>query len=189
MLWMRVTAIASSRVSGGRIDGSRRASIVLPVPGGPGQQEVVAAGGGDRQRADRAGVAAHVGEVGLAPASSRRRGAAPAAARAARSPRRIAATSRRLADAGDDEPVDERRLARALARDDEPGDAARARALGDRAARRGSGAARRRATSSPKTAQRSSSAGGQLLGRGEHAARGREVEARADLAQVRRARG
>ena len=34
-LWIRVTAIASSRVSGGRIDVIRRASIVLPVPGGP----------------------------------------------------------------------------------------------------------------------------------------------------------
>ena len=33
--WMRVTSIASSGVSGGRIDGRRRASIVLPVPGGP----------------------------------------------------------------------------------------------------------------------------------------------------------
>ena len=33
--WMRVTSIASARVSGGRIDGTRRAIIVLPVPGGP----------------------------------------------------------------------------------------------------------------------------------------------------------
>ena len=33
--WMRVTSSASSRVSGGRMPGSRRASIVLPVPGGP----------------------------------------------------------------------------------------------------------------------------------------------------------
>ena len=33
--WIRVTSIASARLSGGRIDGIRRASIVLPVPGGP----------------------------------------------------------------------------------------------------------------------------------------------------------
>ena len=33
--WIRVTSIASSGPSGGRIDGSRRAIIVLPVPGGP----------------------------------------------------------------------------------------------------------------------------------------------------------
>src|SRR6185437_6947767 len=34
-LWMRITSIASERLSGGRIDGRRWASIVLPVPGGP----------------------------------------------------------------------------------------------------------------------------------------------------------
>ena len=33
--WIRVTSSASSRVSGGRIPGRRRPSIVLPVPGGP----------------------------------------------------------------------------------------------------------------------------------------------------------
>ena len=35
MLWIRVTSIASGRLSDGRIEGSRWASIVLPVPGGP----------------------------------------------------------------------------------------------------------------------------------------------------------
>jgi site-specific DNA recombinase len=33
--WIRVTSIASSRRSGGRMLGSRRPSIVFPVPGGP----------------------------------------------------------------------------------------------------------------------------------------------------------
>ena len=33
--WMRVTSSASSRASVGRMPGSRRASIVFPVPGGP----------------------------------------------------------------------------------------------------------------------------------------------------------
>ncbi len=33
--WMRVTSRASSSVSGGRIPGRRRASIVFPMPGGP----------------------------------------------------------------------------------------------------------------------------------------------------------
>src|SRR5438034_290750 len=33
--WIAVTSIASSSVSPGRIDGRRRASIVLPEPGGP----------------------------------------------------------------------------------------------------------------------------------------------------------
>ena len=36
--WMRVTSSASSRVSAGSSDGSRRASIVLPVPGGPARR-------------------------------------------------------------------------------------------------------------------------------------------------------
>ena len=35
MLWTRVTSRASSRVSGGRIDGRRRASMVLPALGAP----------------------------------------------------------------------------------------------------------------------------------------------------------
>ena len=35
MLWMRVTSIASGRLSSGRIEGRRWASIVLPVPGEP----------------------------------------------------------------------------------------------------------------------------------------------------------
>src|SRR5438552_5972243 len=34
-LWIIVTSIASSSASGGRIDGRRRASMVLPEPGGP----------------------------------------------------------------------------------------------------------------------------------------------------------
>ena len=38
--WMRVTSSASSCVSGGRIDGSRRPSIVLPVPGGPASRRL-----------------------------------------------------------------------------------------------------------------------------------------------------
>ena len=33
--WMRITSSASRGSSGGRIDGSRRPSIVFPVPGGP----------------------------------------------------------------------------------------------------------------------------------------------------------
>ena len=50
-LWIRVTSSASSGVSGGRIAGRRRASIVLPVPGGPSQEQVVAAGRRDLERA------------------------------------------------------------------------------------------------------------------------------------------
>ena len=59
--WIRVTSSAASSSSGGRIPGSRRASIVLPVPGGPAKQEVVSAGRGDLERAPGALLAAHVG--------------------------------------------------------------------------------------------------------------------------------
>ena len=45
------TSSASSKVSGGRIPGTRRASIVLPAPGRPDQQHVVAAGRSDLERA------------------------------------------------------------------------------------------------------------------------------------------
>ena len=62
-LWMAVTSIASSSVSGGRIDGRRRASIVLPEPGRSEQQHVVRAGGGDLEGALGMRLAAHVGEV------------------------------------------------------------------------------------------------------------------------------
>jgi hypothetical protein len=42
MLWILVTAIASARLSGGRIEVRRRASIVLPVPGGPESRRLCA---------------------------------------------------------------------------------------------------------------------------------------------------
>ena len=38
--WIRVTSSASSSASGGRIPGSRRASIVFPVPGGPAKSRL-----------------------------------------------------------------------------------------------------------------------------------------------------
>ena len=50
--------------SGGRMPGIRRASIVFPDPGGPFEEQVVAARGRDLERAPREVLAAHVGEVG-----------------------------------------------------------------------------------------------------------------------------
>ena len=38
--WMRVTSSACSRVSAGRMPGSRRASMVFPVPGGPASRRL-----------------------------------------------------------------------------------------------------------------------------------------------------
>ena len=65
-----MTSSASARVSGGRIDGSRRASIVLPTPGGPESRRLWPPAAAIGQRADDVDVAADVGEVGV------RRGAA-----------------------------------------------------------------------------------------------------------------
>ena len=102
-----------------RLAGSRRTR----------EQEVVSARGGDRQRADRLRVTADVGQIGLA-AAGRRSGD-----RRRQLGRRRAAQNRRhlvqVRHAGHLEPVDERRLARALARNDEAGDPGVARALGD----------------------------------------------------------
>ena len=58
---MRVVSRLSAGVSGGRMVGSRWASMVLPVPGTADHQDVVAAGGGDHQRALGELLAAHVG--------------------------------------------------------------------------------------------------------------------------------
>jgi len=46
-----VTSSASCSDIGGRIDGSLRASIVFPQPGGPTNKKIVAAGRRDFQRA------------------------------------------------------------------------------------------------------------------------------------------
>ena len=61
--WIRVTSSASSRVSGGRIPGRRRPSIVLPVPGGPARSTLCspAAAISSARRPDPA---PHLGEVG-----------------------------------------------------------------------------------------------------------------------------
>ena len=83
--WIRVTSIASSSVSGGRIAGSRRASIVLPALGRADHQQGVAAGGRHLERPPRGPLAADLGHVGAAGA---------ACARAARRRRRWTTTIR-----------------------------------------------------------------------------------------------
>ena len=62
--WIRVTSSASRGSSGGRIAGSRRPEHRLARPGRAGEQQVVAAGGGELERAPGALLAANVGEVG-----------------------------------------------------------------------------------------------------------------------------
>ena len=131
-LWIRVTSSASARSSGGRIEGRRRASIVLPTPGGPLSSRLWPPAAAIVQRAERARVAADVGEV------HRRRASGPAgapapAARASASPHPTAAPRPRPGRGAEDlQAVDERRLGRVLARDDEPGQAGPRGALGDR---------------------------------------------------------
>ena len=148
-----------------------------------GQQEVVRARGRDRERADRARMAADVGEVrrlgSLGPVARRGRrrlGRAPAA----QDRRDLGQTG----DARHRQPVDERRLTSALARDDEAGEARPARTLGDGqdpAAVAQLPAERELAEDRPALKL----GGGQLLGGGQDAAGRREVEAGTHLAQMR----
>ena len=155
-LWMRVTSTASARESGGRIEGSRRASIVLPTPGGPESSRLCAAGGSDGQRLDDVGVAADVGEVEVA-----RRGGASARSSPVGRRRALAAAQdlghlREAAGPEHVEPVDERGLERPLrAGRRGPSSPARAAALrhGERAAARAHLAPERRARRRPRSAR------------------------------------
>ncbi len=118
------------------------------------EQQVVAAGGRDLERQQRRGVAADVGQIGL-----RRRGRGTARAgsrrrqRRERRPREHVGRGPQARDSGDLEPVDERRLAGALARDDQTGGARPGGRPRRRPARPASRAARRRATArrTPRT--------------------------------------
>ena len=143
-LWIRVTSIASSRDSGGRIDGSRRASIVLPVPGAPSISRlwppaaaICSASSGASwprtsaqvRRAARAGRGSRLG------VRQRRR----------RRAREHGGGLAQRADRDDLKALDERRLPRALARDDQPRASGAAALPRRRRAPRASRAARRRA--------------------------------------------
>ncbi len=59
-----MTSSAASSSSDGRIPGSRRESIVFPMPGGPAKQEVVTSGRRDLEHPPGALLAADLGEVG-----------------------------------------------------------------------------------------------------------------------------
>ena len=62
--WMRVTSSASSLVSGGRMPGSRRPSIVLPVPGGPASSTLCSPAAASSKRPTATLLTAHLREVG-----------------------------------------------------------------------------------------------------------------------------
>ena len=70
--WIAVHSSASSKVSGGRIPPSRRASIVLPAPGGPDSSRLCppAAATSSARRAQQ--LSAHVGEIAVRGLSRRR---------------------------------------------------------------------------------------------------------------------
>ena len=168
--------------------GIRRASIVLPVPGGPLQQQVVAARDGDRDRRDERVVAAHVGQVDQRlvvarrmPGGDRRKPGAVASPR--KDPRRASPQRLRTADAPRS-PSTERRLGRAVVRQQQAV-RGRAGAWPPRArARPGSPAARPRATARPRAAvgERRRL---ELPGRRQYGDRQWEIEVRALLAQER----
>ena len=178
----RASAAAGSTAAAGRASS-------CPCPGGPREQQVVAARRGDRQRRERRrrgrgrrrGRARRRGPARAPRAPRRGGGAAPSP------PRRIAATSRSVPRAGDVEPVDERRLrARARAGTTSPSSPARARALGHRErAAAGPQLAAERELAEDRAGARARSAGTWPLA-ARIAAGDREVEARPGLAQVRR---
>jgi len=62
-LWIAVQSMASSKRSGGSSVGKSRASMVLPLPGGPIISKIVAAGCGDFERAPSAGLTAYVCQI------------------------------------------------------------------------------------------------------------------------------
>ena len=93
--WMRVTSSASSRVSVGRMPGSRRASIVFPVPGGPISRRLCEPRRRSRAHGALAPGRADRRDPGTAPPSiALRRRSARTSARRSR-PRKYATTSAR----------------------------------------------------------------------------------------------
>ena len=119
---------ASSR---GRIDGIRRASIVLPVPGAPSSSRLwppAAAISSASSGAACPRMSARSGSAGDGARGVRRR----RQRRAARRPVSTSAAARRVGTPATCEPLDQRRLARPLARDDQPLQSGPARSLGDR---------------------------------------------------------
>ena len=183
MLWIRVTSIASVRLIAGRIEGIRRASIVLPVPGAPSNSRLwppaaaissASSGAAWPLTSARSGSAAtaHVSTAGAgsgggsAPGEHLRRG-----------------PETRHAD--DLQSADERRLTGPFARHDQSLQPGAARSFGDRQrARRVAQLAAERQLAEHRVGPERLARN--LIARGEHAERERRVESRADLAQERR---
>ena len=182
--WTCVISIASSSVGGGRIPGRRRASIVLPAPGGPTISRLwppAAAISSARRASAWPRTSAR---SGARPARGARRGRRRRPARAP--PRRGADRAARRASAP---PITSSPSTSAAS-----GAFAAGRAAAEPAARAPSAIASAPRTglispqsdSSPQTAQLSSASRQHLPARREHRHGDRQVEARARLAHARR---
>src|SRR5262249_4640938 len=118
-LWMRVASSAAEKSSGGRIPGRRRASSVLPRPGGPTKSRLCPPAAASARRAGRRGGGGRGGggrrpRGGKAGAREPRLAAQPGERRpeALGRERREARTQRRLAEVADrdDDLADRRAL-------------------------------------------------------------------------------
>ncbi len=139
-------------------------------------------GGRDRERLDRGCVAAYVAEIG----QRRDRGAGlrePGPPRAVAAQRR--GHTRQVGDTEHLQPFDQRRLMRAVQRDEQPSQPAAPRALRGRE-RAGAGAHVAAQGQLAEHRERRQLSGGQHSFRGEDRAGDREVESRSRLAQVSR---
>ena len=127
--WIRVTSSASSRVSGGRMPGRRRPSIVLPVPGGPASSMLCSPAAAISSARRPRSWPTHLGEIGqerlLELVATRRRGERDVLLAA-----EIGGRLGKVVD-GDDVDPGERRLGRRLGGAEEELQARATRALGD----------------------------------------------------------
>ncbi len=154
----------------------------LACPGRALEQQVVAPGGGDLERKQRGCLSADIRQVGAGGIVRR-----PHRPRRQLRDRLAAHDPRRLAqrpNPGHLKPVDERRLARPLARDDQPREAGPPRPLGDaQRARRVPQLAAERELAEHRVGAEPLAV--DLPARGEHGERERGVEPGPDLAQER----
>ena len=178
--WIRVTSSAASSSSSGRIPGSRRASIVLPVPGGPASSTlcVPAAAISSARRARSWPRTSARSGTGSRSTSRSGNGSGGSCV-----PRRYATASARWWTGIGSTPASATSGA-GLGRADEPAEARAPRSLGgDQRAGDGPDAPVERELAERGDIRRAHRR--QLMRRGEHRERDREVEPRALLAQAR----
>ena len=179
--WIRITSSASRGSSGGRIDGSRRPSIVLPVPGGPASSRLcppAAASSSARRARSWPRTSARSGGSGSGSSSGGSAGGGRS------SPRRYADGLGEVPDRDCLHPA-ELGLAGRLGSAEDPLEPGALRSLGDgeRAAHRPHASVERELTDRGVLSE---PLGGNLTRRRQHRQCDREVEARPFLAEARR---